>query len=314
VERHWTIKAGEAGSRLDAFLRAQLPFVSGRELDKALAQGCFMTNGRPTRKGARLAEGDVVKFSGPPAKLSRGPIPNEQLRVPLIYEDQHLLAFNKPAGMDCHGFSGDDQATLANFVVARRPEIIGVGKSRWQPGLVHRIDRDTSGLVLVAKDQRTFEDLADQFRHRVVRKRYLALVQGSAPEHGQIALALAHDPSDRRKMRGVTVPRRHGTRIKAWPALTSYQKLGDKGGVSFLQLEMSTGVTHQLRAHLAFIGHPIVGDLLYGASTQECFGLKRHFLHASQLSFTHPVSSAEMSLQAPLPRELKAVLARLKLN
>jgi 23S rRNA pseudouridine1911/1915/1917 synthase len=305
--------AGDAGSRLDAFLRAQLPFLSRRELQDALSEGCFTTNGRPARKGCRLAQGDVVRFSGPSATLSSAPIPNLQLRVPVIYEDASLLAFHKPAGMACHGFSGRDDETLANFLVAHWPELAKVGTNRWEPGLVHRIDRATSGLVLAAKTQLIFTAMRSQFRRRVVRKKYLALVSGFTAEAGTIASPLAHDPKDRRKMQVVTTGRIE-TERKLWPALTRYQKLGAQKGVSFLQLEMETGVTHQLRAHLASIGHCIVGDELYATDLQETFGLRRHFLHASELRFMHPVTRRVVHLEAPLPAELVGVLQRLNIQ
>lgn len=314
MKRHWTVTAGDAGSRLDAFLRAQLPFLSRRELDEALNERCFTTNGRPARKGDRLAQGDVVEFTGSPVRLSDVPIPNPELRVPLIYEDADLLAVNKPAGMDCHGFSGQDNATLVNFLVARWPELTGVGRNRWEPGLAHRIDRDTSGIVLVAKHQVVFNQLRSQFRHRAVTKKYFALVHGSTPAAGKIALPLAHDREDPRKMRAALAPQKSATGSKAWPAVTHYRKVGEQNGLSFLQLEMETGVTHQLRAHLAFIGHPIAGDLVYGAGGQERLGLARHFLHASELRFSHPVSKTAMTLKAPLPRELNAILKRLKIR
>ncbi len=314
MERHWTITAGAAGARLDAFLSAQLPFLSRRELADALGAGCFTRNGRPARKGERLAEGDVVRFSGPSARLSDKPIPVATLQVPLIHEDEHLLALNKPAGMDCHGFSGQDKATLANFLIARWPELGGVGKSRWEPGLVHRIDRDTSGLVLVAKSQAVFDELRSQFRRRIVKKIYSALVWGSIAEQGTIAFPLAHDSSDRRKMRAVTAPGKSAAKQKAWPAVTRYRKLVEKKGMSLLQLEMETGVTHQLRAHLASIGHPIVGDALYDVAEQENLGLTRHFLHASELRFIHPVFENVVNLKAALPADLTAVLSRLKIR
>jgi 23S rRNA pseudouridine1911/1915/1917 synthase len=313
MERHWTVTADDAGSRLDAFLRARLPFLSRRELDHALSERCFTTNGRPARKGDRLSQGDIVKFTGALARLSKAPIPNPRLRVPLIYEDAALIALNKPAGMHCHGFSGQDNTTLANFVIARWPKLAGVGKNRWEPGLVHRIDRDTSGLVLVAKQQAGFDELRAQFRRRMVKKTYLALVQGSTPFEGTIALPLMHDAQEPKKMRPVLAPPKNSMGAKAWPALTRYRKIGERNGLSFLRLEMETGVTHQLRVHLAAIGHPIVGDLLYGAAKREDLDLARHFLHASELRFTHPLSGKALSLEAPLPQELNAILARLKL-
>jgi 23S rRNA pseudouridine1911/1915/1917 synthase len=311
VERNWTVMTGDAGSRLDVYLRARLPFLSRRELDDALRAGCFTTNGRPARKGDRLAQGDVVQFSGPSARLSAIPVANPSLMVPVVYEDASLIALNKPAGMDCHGFSGREDKTLANFLLARWPELAGVGKSRWQPGLVHRIDRDTSGLVLVAKSQAAFDEIRGQFRRRMVKKIYFALVWGATANEGTIALPLGHDPKDRRKMR---VPGPGAARRKLWPAMTRYRKLGEGRRVSLLQLEMETGVTHQLRAHLAAISHGIVGDALYAAAVRQSFGLRRHFLHAAELRFIHPVSRTPMALEAPLPVELAEVIERLKLR
>jgi 23S rRNA pseudouridine1911/1915/1917 synthase len=314
MERNWTVLCGDAGSRLDALVRAQLPFLSRRELNDALRQGCFTINGRQGRGGDRVAQGDAVKFAGPSAWLSETPIPNPTLRVPVIYEDASLLALNKPSGMDCHGFSGKDAQTLANFLAAGWPELAGVGKNRWEPGLVHRIDRDTSGVVLVAKNQLVFNELRGQFRRRGVKKTYLALVSGSIPAEGTIAFPLAHDPRDRRKMRAVLASQKTVRRAKLWPALTYYRKLAEEEGLSFLQLEMETGVTHQLRAHLASIGHAIVGDTLYGTNVQAPFELQRHFLHASELRFSHPVSRNAMKLEAALPSELGAILTRLKME
>jgi 23S rRNA pseudouridine1911/1915/1917 synthase len=314
VERNWTVMPGDTGSRLDVFLRARLPFLSRRELDDALRAGYFTTNGRPARKGDRLLQGDVVQFAGPASRLSDIPMGNARLAVPVLYEDASLIALNKPAGMDCHGFSARDHETLANFLVARWPELAGVGKSRWQPGLVHRIDRDTSGLVLAAKTQAAFDDLRGQFRRRTVKKIYLALVWGSTANEGTIALPLGHDPKDRRKMRGPSAPGRGAPRRKLWPALTRYRKLGEGMGVSLLQLEMETGVTHQLRAHMAAIAHAIVGDPLYAAAGRQSFGLRRHFLHASQLNFIHPVSGDAIALEAPLPAELAEVIKRLNVS
>jgi len=310
-ERCWVVSAGSAGLRLDAFLRAQLPFLSRSELAGALRERYFSVNGRRARKGDRLADGDAVRFAGPPAWLSPVPIPNPQLAVPIVHEDLHLVALNKPAGMNCHSFSGRDVDSLANFLLARWPELSGIGKSRWEPGLVHRLDYETSGLILVAKTQSAFDDLCRQFRRRAVKKKYLALVWGSTARRGEIDFALAHDFKDERRMR-VVVASDHRAR-KVWPALTRFRKVCEQRGLSFLELEMQTGVTHQLRVHLAAIDCPIVGDRLYGADRLETFGLRWHFLHAAELQFTHPGAKSPLTLKAPLPEELSAVLARLNM-
>jgi 23S rRNA pseudouridine1911/1915/1917 synthase len=308
VERRWISSDVETGLRLDAFLHARLPFLSRRELQRAIGEACFTVNGRPARKGARLVEGDVVAYAGPAAQLADAPAGNSKLYVPVIHEDAALVALNKPASMDCHGFSGRDQSTLVNFVLARWPELAGVGRNRWDPALVHRIDRETSGLVLVAKSDNAYIHLRRQFRRGAVQKIYLALVHGTAPARATIAWPLTHDTGDKRKMRAVTAARAHSTRL--WPALTAYEKLCERQGLSLLRLEMRTGVTHQLRAHLAAAGHPIVGDLLYGAPPENP-GLARHFLHAGELRFVHPVSQNAMVLKAGLAPELKLLLQRL---
>jgi 23S rRNA pseudouridine1911/1915/1917 synthase len=314
LQRSWVVTADRAGLRLDAFLRAPLPFLSRRELEEAMREQYFSINGRRARKGDRVMEGDVVQFNGPVEWLSPTPIPNPRLAVPVIYEDAQLLALNKSAGMDCHGFSGRDDDSLVNFLLAHWPELSGIGKSRWEPGLVHRLDRETSGVVLVAKTQAAFADLRRQFRRRAVKKKYLALVWGNVDEEGTIAFPLAHDFKDERKMQAIVVPGHRAPKDKVWPALTHYRKVCERRGLSFLELEMETGVTHQIRAHLAAIDHPVVGDALYSVAGRETFGLRRHFLHAKELRMTHPVSRRSVKLEAPLPDELAAVLARLKMN
>jgi 23S rRNA pseudouridine1911/1915/1917 synthase len=230
-----------------------------------------------------------------------------------VHEDLHLLAFNKPAGMNCHSFSGRDDDSLTNYLLAHWPELSGIGKSRWEPGLVHRLDYDTSGIILVARTQSAFDDLCCQFRRRAVNKKYLALVWGATAQQGTIDFPLAHDPNDNRKMQVVAAPEARARKRRVWPALTHFRKLCKQCGLSLLELEMQTGVTHQLRAHLAAIGHPIVGDRLYGAGREETFGLQRHFLHAAELRFTHPGSKNSFTLTAPLPDDLLAVLDRFKI-
>jgi 23S rRNA pseudouridine1911/1915/1917 synthase len=313
-EHSWIVSAACAGLRLDAFLRAQLPFLSRSEVQGALQKCYFWINGRRARKGERLADGDRVRFRGPAAWLSPGPAPNPSMAVPIVHEDMHLLALNKPAGMHCHGFSGLDDAALANFLLARWPGLSAIGDSRWEPGLVHRLDYETSGLILVAKTQSAFDDLCRQFRRHAIQKKYLALVWGSTGPRGAIDFPLVHDPRDERKMQVAFASDRRARKPKVWPALTRFRKLCERRGLSLLELEMQTGVTHQLRAHLAAINHPILGDRLYGAGKRESLGLRRHFLHAAELHFVHPGSKKPLTLKAPLTPELSAVLKRLKIH
>jgi 23S rRNA pseudouridine1911/1915/1917 synthase len=310
----WLVCASSAGLRLDAFVRRQLSFLSRSELELGIRGGYFLVNGRTARKGDKLRSGDSVQFVGPVRLLSEKPIGNPDLVVPVLHEDAQLVAVDKPAGMDCHGFSARQNDCLVNFLIARWPCLAEVGRSRWEPGLVHRIDRDTSGLVLVAKSQAVFSALHNQFRRRAVKKTYLALVWGSSASEGMIDLPLVHDSNDERKMRVLSGCRSAKAGGKIWSARTRFRKLREREGMSLLELEMRTGVTHQLRAHLAAINCPIVGDRLYGADKQEAFGLCRHFLHAAALQFRHPGSGCPFRLTAPLANELAAVLDRLEMS
>ncbi|HTN73200.1 MAG TPA: RNA pseudouridine synthase, partial [Methylomirabilota bacterium] len=200
------------------------------------------------------------------------------------------------------------------FLAAQRPDIINVGKSRWEPGLVHRLDRETSGLVLVAKTQSSFEALRLQFQRRQIKKRYRALICGMTEAEGSISYPILHDSRDPRRMRAMIDAAPPKKRQRHWKALTRFRTLSASREFSLLEIEMETGVTHQIRVHLAALGHSIVGDALYGAGSEENFGLKRHFLHACGLEFFHPLDHTVVKIESELPDELRTVLARLKLN
>lgn len=306
----WLVPDGAQAVRLDGFLRQCLPYLSRQELHRAIAENLFLHNGCVARKGDRVSGGDRLSFVGPADMLSDAPPPAPQLEITIIYEDESILAVDKPAGLPTHGFSGRDGATLANFLAAQRPGILNVGTSRWEPGLVHRLDIETSGVVLIAKTQAAFDALREQFRRREIKKTYLALVWGQPIERGTIELALAHDRGDRRRMVAVQHPERSTDR-RLWRATTHYHVVASAGGLSLLEVEMETGVTHQIRVHLSSNGYPIVGDSLYGADYPESFGLARHFLHARRLTLRHPASGQLFSIDAELANELREVLQRI---
>ncbi|HZA57270.1 MAG TPA: RluA family pseudouridine synthase [Candidatus Udaeobacter sp.] len=314
TQKKWTVAADQAGIRLDTFVGDILPYLSRRQVEKAIDGELFLVNGRPRRKGQRLGAGASVTFVGPVQWLSDRPLANLQVRVPIVYEDSHLLVVDKPAGMDTHGFSGRDSQTLANFLAARRPELLAVGKSKWEPGLVHRLDRETSGLVLIAKSQASFEQLRIQLRGRQIKKTYWGLVWGATAARGSVSYPLAHDAQDRRRMRAVVSSRTRTRPQKSWQALTRFRKINSTQRLSLLEIEMETGVTHQIRVHLATIGHPIVGDRLYGSQDLETFGLPRHFLHAHRLELQHPLSGRTVKFETGWPGELQEVLKRLRLE
>ena len=312
--KSWTVPAGFKEVRLDAFARRCLPHLSRRELEQAIVDKLFKINGRIAKKGTKLRPGDGLAFTGPDLWLAEEPSPAAGLRVPIIYEDSSLLVVNKPAGLATHGFSGREPVTLANFLVAMRPELCRVGRSRWEPGLVHRLDRETSGVLLVAKTQAAFEALRNQFRDRQITKRYLALVWGKTDASGTISYPLAHEPRDPRRMHALIAPVPRAKRLKRWQAVTRLRKLADGPGLTLLEIEMETGVTHQIRVHLAAIGHAIIADALYGAAGSATFGLRRHFLHARSLRFVHPEQGVAMQVQADLPSDLQSVLEQLQMG
>ena len=310
--RSWKVPAQLDDIRLDSFVHRCLPQLSRREIANAIHERRFFINGKIARKGNRLSSGDCLVFIGPQQWLAVRPSPNLQLDIPIVYEDSMILAVNKPAGVATHGFSGRDTETLANFVLAKRPSLINIGKSRWEPGLVHRLDRETSGLVIVAKTQTAFDRLRLELRRRRINKKYLALVWGRTAAERLIDVPLAHDPGDPRLMQPAAAFSR-AKRQRIWHAVTRFRKIGEACGLSLLEVEMTTGVTHQIRVHLAAIGHAIVGDSLYGVNAEN-FDLERHFLHASSLEFPHPADGRIVKLKADLPTELRTVLKRLGIH
>jgi 23S rRNA pseudouridine1911/1915/1917 synthase len=312
MTRSWRVPDDRAETRLDTFLCHCLPHLSRRQVENAIRDRLFRINNKIGEKGDRLLAGDRVTFKGPGHWLLTTPVSQSQLRVPVVYEDDLVLVVDKPAGMATHGFSGRDQDTLANFLAAERPELSMIGKSRWEPGLVHRLDRETSGLLLVAKTQAAFDDLRQQFRRRQIKKKYWALVWGITKAQGSVTYPIAHDSRDKRRMQAIVHVSPRSRKQKSWTALTRFRKLWDVNGLSLLEIEMETGVTHQIRVHLAAIGHPIAGDILYGKNDREKLSLQRQFLHAYGLEFLHPENQRVVKIESELPVELKDVLSRLK--
>jgi 23S rRNA pseudouridine1911/1915/1917 synthase len=308
----WEIGAAEEGGRLESFVRRHLPHLSRRQSTKAIDESAFLVNGRRATKGQRLKQGDQVIFQGATHWLSELPVAAIRSRVIVIHEDSEIIALDKPAGIPTHGFSGRDVDTLANMIVARWPELYSVGRSRWEPGLLNRLDIETSGLVLVAKNQPAFDNLREQFRRRRVIKKYIALVWGEIASSGSISLALAHHPTDRSRMQVVNDLGSNRRRLRSWHALTFFRKLASSGEMSLVEITMETGVTHQIRVHLAAIGHAIVGDSLYGSENYPT-DLVRHFLHSSRLQFAHPSSGQQIILESPIPTELGNFLKRMKI-
>jgi 23S rRNA pseudouridine1911/1915/1917 synthase len=310
---NWTVPQVNEGTRLDAFLRVLLPHLSLRQLKKAVAEGAFRVNqSRVGRKGDMVLEGDVISYHGPAVLLTAEVPARYAANVVIVYEDASILVVEKPPGMPCHGFSPKETNSLVNHLVAIRPGVKRIGKSPWEPGLVHRLDRETSGLILVAKNRAAFDRLRAQFRSRLVQKRYWALVWGNTAAEGFIDYPLLHDTRDRRRMKALVNLADH-PRERKWTAFTRYRTAAQNRDVSLVEVEMVTGVMHQIRAHLAAIGHPLVGDSLYGPEQYLSLPLGRHFLHAFFLACRHPENGAMLSWESPLPQDLRAILQAVKM-
>jgi len=308
-ELSWIVAPETPAIRLDAFVRRCLPHLSQREAHRAIDEGAFWVGGRRGRKGERLLAGERLSFRGAPHWLAAAPPPTADLDLVILYEDELVILVDKPAGIPTHGFSGRETRSLANFLAAARPDLRGIGRSPWEPGLINRLDRGTSGLVLAAKQPEAFAALRAQSQRGAIKKKYWALVWGTTEEQGRIALPLAHDRKDRRKM--ITV-KQAGKRSasRRWDATTHFRRRLTAQGFSLVEVEIARGVTHQIRAHLQAAGHAIVGDPLYGGEDDR-FALGRQFLHAYRMEFASPDDGRAIAVESPLPEDLQRVLTEL---
>lgn len=289
--------------RLDKFLVSQLPQFSRSRLQGLIRDGFVQVNAKTvTKTGTVLAPGQTVEIVLPETVPS-GLIP-EEIPLTVVFENQDLMVINKPAGMVVHPAAGHATGTLVHAALAHAPELEGIGGER-RPGIVHRLDKDTSGLIMVAKNERSHRWLQDQFRLRRVKKVYLALVDGFAPTPtGRIEAFIGRDPEHRKKMAIVSAQ-------KGREAVTEYRVLETFANHSLIEAHPLTGRTHQIRLHLAFLGCPIVGDSIYG-HRKPSLGLQRHFLHAARLTIQLPGEAQPRTFEAALPLELDDLLSSLR--
>jgi len=297
------VPAAAAGTRLDRFLATDA--IGTRSQAKLLIDAGHVRVDGVARKGSHLLRaGERVEVDVPPPAPFA--VEAEALPVTVLYEDAHLLAIDKPPGMVVHPAPGARRGTLVNALVHRLGTLAGVGEAE-RPGIVHRLDRDTSGVLLVARTVQALESLARQFRERTVEKRYLAVVRGRLePERGTIDRPIGRHPHERKRM---SVRTRHGR-----AALTRWTVVERLPGATVVRLAPETGRTHQLRVHLAAAGHPIVGDRVYGARRARATvpAALRQALHAEEIRFTHPATGVRMTVRAPLPADLEQLLAALR--
>jgi 23S rRNA pseudouridine1911/1915/1917 synthase len=293
-----------AGSpqRLDKFLVDRLPEFSRSRLQGLIREGLVIVDGRPAHKAGQVLEGEAlvqVQIPAPePSELHPEAIP-----LDIVFENADVMVVNKPAGMVVHPAVGHATGTLVHAALAHAPDLAGVG-GQLRPGVVHRLDKDTSGLILLAKNDAAHQWLQNQFRSRQAEKVYLALVDGAPPtQRGQVDAAIGRDPAQRKKM--AVVPPGKGRQ-----AITDYLTLQSFDEHTFLEVHPVTGRTHQIRLHLAFLGCPVVGDSVYGRS-RPSLPLRRHFLHAARLAIRLPGESEPRTFEAPLPAELERTLQNL---
>jgi len=325
-----------AGQRLDHFIATQLEGVSRSRVQLLLDQGDVLVNGAQVKASLKLRGGEQIAITGKPhpAPLKATP---EDIPLDVVFEDAHLAVVNKPAGMMVHAGAGqsDDarsRGTLVNALLHRFKALSSTGGDL-RPGIVHRLDKDTSGLIVVAKNDAAHAALGELFSNRQISKTYIALVHGAIErQKGTITAAVSRDPMRRTRMTARSAD-------NARSAVSHYEvirRLDSRfGKFTLIKVRIETGRTHQIRVHMASIGHPVVGDTLYGAAGQltdlvasqaapskaarrnsgpERLRLGRNFLHAAQLAFVHPITDKPLQLEAPLPSELESFLARMEEN
>lgn len=304
-EEIYEFTADQPGERLDKTILAHIgDRLSRAQLQTLMAEGGVTVDGSQLKPGIKLKGGEAIRLVIP-VRDAPETVEPEAIPLEVIYEDDDLAVIDKPAGMIVHPGDQNETGTLVSAALARWPEIASMNIEEKRAGIVHRLDKDTSGLIVVARNDRTRRILSEQFQERTVDKIYIALLE-KRPETttGQIDAPIARDPKQRKKMAVV----RGGK-----PAVSEFTVIEDDfvGGQALVKVRLLTGRTHQIRVHMAFIGCPIVGDRVYGYHKQR-IGLKRQFLHAAALSFDHPTTGERLHFESPLPAGLQNVLDKLR--
>jgi 23S rRNA pseudouridine1911/1915/1917 synthase len=312
-ERLFRVAPGEEGQRLDLFLTGKETSLSRSQIQRAVGEGRVLVNGIQVRVGRKMKAGDEVAINLPVARPS-GALP-EAITLAILYEDVSLLVVDKSAGMVVHPAAGHSGGTLVNALLHHCQDLSGIG-GVLRPGIVHRLDKETSGLLVVAKSDEAHRGLAGQFKRREVKKIYRAIVYGDPKtDGGRIEAPVGRHPTDRKRMS--TQSRRGKEAVTVWRVRERF------GAFSLLEVEIETGRTHQIRVHLADLGHPVVGDRVYGGAGRSrtvadpgvrarIRALDRQALHAWRLSFAHPVTGEALQFTAPLPEEMASLCAFLR--
>ena len=307
-----TVPDDHESVRLDRFLVSVLPEHSRSQIQRLIKDGYIQVDGREAKANQSVKTGQGVTLDIPEPV---DPVPQaEALPLPILYQDKDLIVVDKPAGMVVHPAAGHESGTLVNALLHHVDDLSGIGGEK-RPGIVHRLDRGTSGLMVVAKHDAAHEELARQFHDREVEKEYLALVWGEVMAGRRIDAPIGRDPGNRKKMSAASARMRRSR--EAVTRIVRAEHFGP--ALTLAQVAIHTGRTHQIRVHLSAIGHPIVGDAVYGGVRRRVPGdlralthLERPFLHAARLVFTHPTENRRMEFTSPLPADLQKVLDELR--
>lgn len=304
MERLLRLLVQQSDLRVDRYIAQEAPDLSRSLVQKLLDEGRITVAGEVPKASYKVQAGDEIIVRVPPPEPTE--VLAEAIPLTIIYEDSDIVVVDKPAGMVVHPARGHPNGTLVNALLAHCPDLAGIG-GELRPGIVHRLDKDTSGLLIVAKNDAAHHHLQAQFQAHLVHKTYLALVEG-VPEaaHGVIDAPIGRDPQHRQRMAIAT-----GSSRGRREARTEYWIVEHFSQHALVEAEPVTGRTHQIRIHLAFIGHPIVGDRVYGFRKQR-LPLPRQFLHAARIAFTLPGSGQPVEFTSPLPDDLEAVLKTLR--
>ena len=286
--------------RLDAYIASKQSDLSRSNIQKLIDSGDILVNNSIKKMSYKVQEGDVIQINVPEAREAN--IKPENIPIDIIYQDNDIIVVNKPKGLVVHPADGNPDGTLVNAIMAIcKDGLSGIG-GELRPGIVHRLDKDTSGLLIVAKNDKAHRLMSEQIKNREVRKIYIALVKGVVSENeATIDMPIGRSTKDRKKM---------AVRKDGKEAVTHFKVLKRYPSYTLLEVKIDTGRTHQIRVHMAEIGHPVVGDMVYSSGKNE-FGVEGQMLHAKSLDFKHPITGEQMHLEAPLPKYFEDVLDKL---
>ncbi len=295
------VKDNNQKKRLDSYIVEELEDLSRTTVKRLIDEEKILVNGKKQKSSYKPEMGDVISIDMPEAREIK--LEAQNIPVPVIYEDNDIIVVNKPKGMVVHPANGNPDGTLVNAILAMcKNSLSGIG-GEIRPGIVHRLDKDTSGLLIVAKNDTAHMKMSKQIQDRKVTKKYIALVKGVIAENeATIDLPIARSTKDRKKM---------GVDPNGKNAITHFKVLKRYDKYTLLELKIDTGRTHQIRVHMSYIGHPVVGDSVYSNGKNE-FDIEGQMLHARYLEFKHPITGEELKLEAPIPEYFESILKKLE--